>query len=75
MSSQLVGANLLESFMTEAIFMLSNFFVAYLDDQDMWGVYSAFDIPPKPRSEWYTVEEAIAACEVEEAAWAVKRFW
>lgn len=59
--------------MTEAAFMLTNFFVAYLEDQDMWGVFSSFDIPIKPRSEWYTLEQAIAACKIEDATWEAKR--
>lgn len=56
-----------------ATFMLENFFVAYLEDQEMWGVYSAFDIPAKPRQEWYTEAEVIAAAKVEDAAWNAKR--
>ena len=59
--------------MTEAAFMLTNFFVAYLEDQDMWGVFSAYDIPIKARSEWYTLEEATEACKIEEAKWESKR--
>lgn len=55
-----------------AAFQLSNHFVDYLDDQDMWGVFSSFDIPIKPRSEWYTLEEAIEACKVEEAIYEAK---
>lgn len=59
--------------MNEATLMLSNFYVAPLEDQEMWGVFSAFDIPIVPRSEWYTEEEAIAAAKIEEAAWEAKR--
>jgi len=59
--------------MIEATFMLTNYFVAQLEDQEMWGVFSAFDIPIVPRSEWYTEEEAIAAAKVEEALWESKR--
>lgn len=55
-----------------AAFQLSNFFVAYLNDQDMWGVFSSFDIPIKPRSEWYTLEQAIEACKIEEAIYESK---
>lgn len=58
---------------SKADFQLSNFFVTYLDEEDMWGVFSSFDIPIKPRSEWYTKEQAIVACEVEEAAWSQRR--
>jgi len=58
---------------SKADFQLSNFFVTYLDEEDMWGVFSAFDIPIKPRSEWYTLEQAIASCKVEEAAWSQRR--
>lgn len=50
-----------------AAFQLVNHFVVYLEDQDMWGVFSAFDIPIKPKSEWYTLEQAIEACKIEEA--------
>mgnify|MGYP001352776677 CR=1 FL=1 len=60
--------------MTEAAFVLSKFYVAYLEKQEMWGVFSAYDIPIKPISEWYTLEEAIVACETEEAVWEAKRF-
>jgi hypothetical protein len=56
-----------------AAFHLTNHFVAYLEDQDMWGVFSSFDIPIKPRSEWYTLEKAIEACKVEEAIYEAKR--
>jgi hypothetical protein len=59
--------------MNEATFSLTKYFVALLEDQEMWGVFSAFDIPIKPISEWYTEEEAIAAAKVEEAAWEAKR--
>lgn len=55
-----------------AAFQLSKHFVAYLEDQDMWGVFSSFDIPIKPRSEWYTLEQAIEAAKIEEAIYEAK---
>lgn len=57
---------------SSAAFQLSNHFVNYLEEQDMWGVFSSFDIPIKPRSEWYTLEEAIQAAKVEEAIYEAK---
>jgi len=75
MSSQLVGTISLENTMggeSTAEFQLLNHFVAYLEEQDMWGVFSSFDIPIKPRSEWYTLELAIEACKVEESIYEAK---
>jgi hypothetical protein len=57
---------------SKAAFQLSNHFVAYLEEQDMWGVFSAFDIPIKPKSEWYTLEKATEAAKVEEAIYESK---
>lgn len=57
---------------SKAEFQLSNFFVMYLDNEDMWGVFSSFDIPIKPRSEWYTLEEAINAAKIEESIYEAK---
>lgn len=52
--------------------ILENFFVAHIEDSDMWGVFSAFDIPILPKSEWYTEEEANKAAKKEESIWKVK---
>lgn len=61
---------------SSAAFQMSNHFVAYLDDQDMWGLFSSFDIPIKPRSEWYTLEAAIEAAKAEEAIYKAKQeYW
>lgn len=59
--------------MSEATFILTNYYVAYLDDQEMWGVFSAFHMPIRPVSEWYTEEDAINAAKIEEAVWEAKR--
>jgi hypothetical protein len=58
--------------MTEAKLILGVFYVAYLEDQDMWGVFSSFDIPIKTLSEWYTYEAAVEAAKVEQAIWDAK---
>ena len=57
---------------TKASFIMRNHFVSYISDCDMWGVFSAFDLPIKPISEWYTEEAAINAAKIEEAVWESK---
>lgn len=75
MSSQPDGAILLVNSMLKltAGLILENFFVAHIEDSDMWGVFSAFDIPVLPRSEWYTEEQANEVARKEEAIWQSKR--
>ena len=56
-----------------AVLVLDNFYVCYIEETEMWGVYSGFLMPNVTVSEWYTKEEAIAAAKQEEALWQAKR--